>query len=478
MFSQENISPFTTITLKKERRRLSMRKMFLALLAVVVLSGFMVLSSATFYGGAHAKPPKELRILCTSTGKESRVALPEITAEFEKANPDIKVSIEWVSWGDLEKKVMASVAAGNPPDILDLMFPMASYFQALDLLLPVDDIIDKLGRDDFMSGTLPTISGHNYIVPFYPFASVLWYRTDLFKEKGLNPPRTWDELLQCAKVLTEDTHGDGKVDRWGYAMALGDQRWTAQNFVLYYWTNEGKLFDENFNIVFDKPPYRERMLETFEFYKKLSKYTPPGSADYAWWETMNAFATGVVAMNNYFFRQVDVVREKNPKLLPYIKGTYHPFKKRMASMATIEGWSIVKASKNIQESKKLVQFIQTGDIYIKWLHSLPGGHKPSQRSIFESEKWLNHPLIKGHKDTLRIIMSSLEFGSYWVDEWKVEMPGKLNVVAEPLFNSRILTDMVKGVILFNVDPAKAIDEAAGKARKLVEEQRKLLPKSK
>jgi multiple sugar transport system substrate-binding protein len=476
MYHEEMFLGLTEIL--KDERRNTMRKRLLALLTIVALSGSLVLSTAALYGDAYAQPEKEVRILSTATGKGSRAVLPEIVAEFEKANPGVKVSIEWVSWADLQKKVMAGTAAGNPPDILTLMYAMASYFQALDLLLPVDDIIDKLGRDDYMPGTLPTIAGHNYIVPYYPYASALWYRTDLFKEKGLDPPRTWDELLHCAKALTEDTDGDGKVDRWGYAMALGDKRWTAQNFVMYYWTNAGKLFDENFDIVFDKSPHRERMLETFDFYKKLSKYTPPGSADYAWWETMNAFATGKVAMNNYFYRQLVVVSEKNPKLLPYTKCTYHPFKVRMSSMAGYSGFAIVKGGKGTEEAKKLVEFLMSGDNYIKWLHSLAGGHKPSRRALFESEKWLDHSLIKDYKDSLQVIMNNLEFGSYWPDEWKVEMPGKINPVAQPLFNSPIMNDMVKSVILFNEDPAKAIDVAAEKARKLVEEQRKLIPKSK
>ena len=42
--------------------------------------------------------------------------------------------------------------------------------------------------------------------------SLLVYRKDWAEEKGLKPPKTWDDLLVNAKALTMDRTGDGKID--------------------------------------------------------------------------------------------------------------------------------------------------------------------------------------------------------------------------------------------------------------------------
>ncbi|HMN27177.1 MAG TPA: ABC transporter substrate-binding protein, partial [Caldilineaceae bacterium] len=42
--------------------------------------------------------------------------LDRVSAEFEKANPDINVEFVQIDWGELYTKLLTSVAAGDPPD--------------------------------------------------------------------------------------------------------------------------------------------------------------------------------------------------------------------------------------------------------------------------------------------------------------------------------------------------------------------------
>ncbi len=443
-------------------------KFTLVLLGAAVLMGLIL--------GSSVVQAEKIRILSTSTNAPQVAVMKEFIAAFENENPGVTVELELISWGDLGTRIMADVAAGTEPELIQSVFNSdTAYYQTFGLLLPVSDVIDKLGRDDYRDGTLVEIDGENYLVPTEPFATGLWYRADLLANKGLASPNTWEDLLEAAEILTEDLDGDGKIDRWGYTMQLGDSRWTPQNFVLYYWQNGGKVFDKDFNIAFDKPPYRQLMIETFEFYKKLSKYTPPGSVDYAWWESYQAFATGVVAMGNGFYRHLTLTAETSPEFLPYVRVTYHPYKKDKkirASMADVSGYAMMKNSDNPELAKKLLLFLMRRDRLIEWMHAIPGGPKPSRDSIFNSEEWQDHPLLRPHMADLNILMNSMKFGFYWPFEWTRET-GKANWVATPVFNSPIMVDMVKGVILFNKDVEEAIDEAAKKARELVAAQRKL-----
>ncbi len=59
-----------------------------------------------------------------------------------------------------------------------------------------------------------------------------YYRTDLFQEKGLQPPTTWDEYLSAAQALTTDTDGDGNTDIWGTLIEATTQTSTSGTKIL------------------------------------------------------------------------------------------------------------------------------------------------------------------------------------------------------------------------------------------------------
>ena len=75
-----------------------------------------------------------------------------------------------------------------------------------DALVPVDDLIDDIGRDKFSKTALSEgeKDGECYSLPLYSHAQVMWYRKDLLEEAGLSVPKTWDEFAEAAKTLTKD----------------------------------------------------------------------------------------------------------------------------------------------------------------------------------------------------------------------------------------------------------------------------------
>ena len=57
---------------------------------------------------------------------------------------------------------------------------------------------------------LRTFEGTFYFVPFRPNVKIAFYNEEQFAQYGLAPPRTWDELLEVAKVF-EEREGVGRV---------------------------------------------------------------------------------------------------------------------------------------------------------------------------------------------------------------------------------------------------------------------------
>src|SRR5438094_304468 len=69
-------------------------------------------------------------------------------AEFEKKFPGFKVKQQALGWGDLNTKLLASLAAGSPPDLTHLNPFMTASLYVKNLLRPMDELIRALGEND------------------------------------------------------------------------------------------------------------------------------------------------------------------------------------------------------------------------------------------------------------------------------------------------------------------------------------------
>src|SRR5262245_43161940 len=87
-----------------------------SLLATVVAAGVIAAAGACMPEAAHAQT-KVVRVWHTETEPQTIKAFNDIARRFEAKNPGVKIEAEGLAWGDLEGKIMAGLAAGNPPEL-------------------------------------------------------------------------------------------------------------------------------------------------------------------------------------------------------------------------------------------------------------------------------------------------------------------------------------------------------------------------
>lgn len=145
----------------------------------------------------------------------------------------------------------------------------------------LDDIFDSLRNSYSWDGKL-------FGLPIYSEVTILYYRTDLFKAAGLQPPKTIAELEADAAKLTKPPRVFG--------IALRGLRGEGMN--VYIWTEWMRSYGSNFldpkmHPVFNSPA----AIEGTEHYSHLiNKYGPPGDGTWGWDKVSSAFAAGRVAM--------------------------------------------------------------------------------------------------------------------------------------------------------------------------------------
>lgn len=168
--------------------------MRLSITGTIALAAVLTLSQA-FAG--------ELVINSDQSDPAPKKAMEAVIADFEKANPDVKVK-----WNNFDhegyKAAINNFLKANPPDIAawyagNRMSPQVKA----GLFEDVTDLWQQNGLDDTLKAAAPsmTLDGKKWGVPYTYYQWGIYYRTDLFQANGITPPKTWAELVAaCARL--------------------------------------------------------------------------------------------------------------------------------------------------------------------------------------------------------------------------------------------------------------------------------------
>jgi multiple sugar transport system substrate-binding protein len=124
----------------------------------------------------------------------------------------IKVNLQVIGWPDLQSKILAATTSGKGPDVLNIGNTWAASLQATGAFLPFGDkeFAAIGGKDKFVPASLKTggVPGKPPTsVPYLGLAYGLYYNKKMFADAGLQPPKTWEQLVAAAKKLTNRSKG-------------------------------------------------------------------------------------------------------------------------------------------------------------------------------------------------------------------------------------------------------------------------------
>lgn len=187
----------------------------LAALAVVAaaVGGCGGSSSGGGDGGNNGK-----LVLLAENGTNIRQA--GLIKRFEQEHPEYKVELTEYPWQTAHDKLVAAFSSGQVPDVALAEDQWVGEFAKLGALAPLDDFKRRNGYQDSdfhpESWSYFVTDGHLYGAPAYTEARALFYRKDLFKQAGLSsPPRTFDEMMEMGRKLSDGQHHFGIADQTG-----------------------------------------------------------------------------------------------------------------------------------------------------------------------------------------------------------------------------------------------------------------------
>jgi multiple sugar transport system substrate-binding protein len=416
---------------------------------------------------AAAQAKRVVRIWHTETEPQTIATINQIAADFERTRPDVTVKPEALPPGDLEKKLTAALATGNPPDAAHGQPLTCATFAARGLLRPLDDLVDAVGKDNVVEGirSLCRHEGRYYGLGHAAATSVFVYRKDLLARKGLAPPRTWDELIETAEALKEVK--DRQVTRWGLSLP-GQPAFLNLQVGELLRANGGSLFDAE-----GRPALTEKpVIELLELYKKLNAVLPPGWTGHGYADTLAHLANGKAAMLYHAYGRATGYLEKyapaelaDPERLAVADKVVGPSGSRSVAQLDAEPWMVFKEAKHAGEAVEFLKFFYRDENYVRYLHTVPIHLLPVLKSTQRSPRYLDHPSIKKWRPWVDLQEAYLKAGRArpgLVNEWDdLRKPRLLEVMGSGILADMVL-DTVKGTA-----PADAAAKAQKKAEELL-----------
>ena len=141
---------------------------------------------------------------------ETRVAaIDQLIAQFEEANPDIKVVQETYPYDAYQQRIAAALAAGQGPDVLQLFYGWLPGFVRSGYLEPLPDTyFDPATLDETFVPMVQAakFDGDYYGLPTAVRSLALFYNADKLQEAGFDgPPATWAEFVETGESADRQT---------------------------------------------------------------------------------------------------------------------------------------------------------------------------------------------------------------------------------------------------------------------------------
>ncbi|NUT30699.1 MAG: sugar ABC transporter substrate-binding protein [Streptomyces sp.] len=281
----------------------------------------------------------------------------EVIADFEKANPDIKVEYVGIPSTDYQSKVDTALQGGGLPDVGGVGAAMLAGFAAQNALEPLDDRLaksslnGKLNED--MVASLKAAGGGDdklYSIPTSANNGVLYYRTDLFKKAGLDEPATWDKFFAAAEKLT-----DAKKNEFGYTIRGGSgsiaqalDAMYGQSGITSFWDASGEKTTVN-------DPKNVAGLEKYAaLYKKV---TPAADLNNDFTKMVAQWDSGTIGMLNHNLGSYqDHVKALGTDKFRGIPQPVGSAGKRVQVSNPVDGIGLFKSSKNKEAAWKFIEF--------------------------------------------------------------------------------------------------------------------------
>ena len=378
----------------------------------IVLS-LLLLSCLAACGGAQADAQRTLRywdlVDPSMAGDPRSAALRQSIAEFEKANPGVKVEVETLPWPQISPMLLQASAAKKAPDVVRVLsWDLPKHVAAGDLV-PLDQYADAEYRKDWLLGwdTLK-FDGRKMAIPFEYRSPAMYLRTDYLKG---DPPRQWADLVAEAHRHRNQTPYGLSLGFGRAAMATG----LTEPLVSYLADAGLKVFNPDGTIGFDNP----RGYQVFDRLADLVRTgaVPRTNLTYQYEDVYQSVKAGSSALAFLGTHRANAVRADSGLSPDRLRTLPLPnmFGKEDAAPAHVSGWTLAVPTDahNPALSWKFIEYMTRASTQARQVRMT--GELPTRASPYQ-DKWFSSAEGREKKqwaDWFQHNGVQVDYGEHW-----------------------------------------------------------------
>lgn len=412
--------------------------------------------SALPFTALKARAGRPIRFLNTETGRNTLAFFARIAREYQD-RAGIEVIVDSVPLSEGFTKITNGIRSGTPYDVASVGFIGQVLLLAEEgHIVPVNELTD------------PHPWGNNILFPidnqvfWYPFdynLSVIYYRKDIYEEKGLSLPSTWDEFVANSEASVEGR-------RRGSLFPIGSNGATNWMSFAFMWAEGVRLFDDDWNVILDNGEMAPKAAAYLDMMARLYKTMPPGALQASYADVLSNMVAGSLTHGPYAGRVVEAAHRDNPNIaaeldiMPYMDSAG----KQTAVSHGYDGW-IVLNTDMVGPAMEFMQWL-TNDRMVDFLHTTPIHFQPARLDIYDNDRWRDNEMIRKYGHILErnrrfitddsVILTSIDTQGPHTDV----RPGKV-------FESFVLPEMLQNKILRGVESGEAVARAAARMREVI-----------
>jgi multiple sugar transport system substrate-binding protein len=397
-------------------------------------------AAATTYNG----PDVALTFWNGFTGGDGPV-MKKLIDQFNTENPKIKITMNVYKWEEYYQKLPAAVATGKGPDLAIMHVDSVATNAARRVILPLDDVAKSLAltEADFSPPVWKAgiFRGSRYGIPLDVHPLGLFYNKKVLEDAGLDPdkpPATGTEYMAALETLK----GKGVQGHWATPFPFTG---LFQFWSLIHQFGGAPFAPDASRATFADPPGVQAMTWLADLVNK--GYSPKDVGQDA---DVIALQNGKTAFNWNGIWTINTLREA--KDLEWGVAPLPQIGSKPSTWAGSHQFVIPRPA--TEDQNKLT----AGKVFINWLsqHSLEwakGGQVPARKAIRDSAGFKALP----EQAALGKAIDTVAFPP--------ATPGIQEAIKE-------METALNQAVLLKKPPQQALSEAAGRANKILEANRK------
>lgn len=368
--------------------------------------------------------------------------------EFAKAQ-NVDVDYVVIPAADMKQKLMASIEAGNVPDLIVGDDTLVGQFVSMKQIADCSDLFSQI---DFTENAklLGTFNGKEYLVPLAFTAPGMYLRMDKWNETGMEIPKTWEELKEGAKRMNDPAKGFYGL---GFAMGAsggGDAEGFCRTIILDW---GGIPVDEQGNVTINS----QETLEALKFIVSLYEegLVPPDAitGDDSW--NNNAYLAGTVGVITNSGSVVSSMKKEKPDLLAQTQIIAYPAGPtgKAYTLGGANVFGIFETGKNTKTAKDFVKYyFDDLDNYNAMIEAMGAMWQPVVNGVDDTVFWKN-PVHAGWLANSK-------------NTYKTYYPAPSDDRATVSFTNQLCVKAVQDIVVDKTDPQKALNRLEAEFQKI------------